>query len=32
VVIQNDSPGTFGSAGGVVLDDLTIVHHHPRPW
>jgi hypothetical protein len=32
VVIQNDSPGTFGSAGGMVLDGLTIINDRPRPW
>jgi hypothetical protein len=32
VVIQNDSPGTFGSAGGVVLDGLTVINDHPRNW
>ena len=32
VVIQNDSPATFGSAGGMVLEGLTIINDHPRPW
>jgi hypothetical protein len=32
VVIQNDSPATFGNAGGMVLDGLTIITDLPRAW
>lgn len=32
VVIQNDSPAQFGSAGGIVMDGLRIVNDRPRPW
>ena len=32
VVIQNDSPASFGSAGGMALEGLTIVNDHPRSW
>ena len=32
VVIQNDSPPEFGSAGGIVMDGVRIVNDRPRPW
>jgi hypothetical protein len=32
IVIQNDSPSTFGSSGGIIFDGVRIQQQVPRPW